>query len=74
MGRLTFSPRANEQSVAWNVGIKWNRYFSTNIKIEYNEVDTHKGYNIANWYTLDPSAPATNQDRSYLMTAIKAQF
>ncbi|CRF46425.1 outer membrane family protein [Helicobacter heilmannii] len=74
VGRLTFSPRANEQSVAWNMGVKWNRYFSTNIKIEYNEVDTHKGYNIANWYTRDPSTPATHQDRSYLMTAIKAQF
>ncbi|BDQ27487.1 hypothetical protein ASB1_11630 [Helicobacter heilmannii] len=56
MGRLTFSPRANEQSVAWNLGIKWNRYFSTNIKLEYNEVDTHKGYNITDWYTQETRA------------------
>ncbi|CCB79666.1 outer membrane protein [Helicobacter bizzozeronii CIII-1] len=74
VGRLTFSPRANEKSVAFNIGIKWNRYLSSNIKIEYHEVYTHKGYNIAQWYTRDYSVGATDQDRSFLMTSIKAQF
>lgn len=74
LGKLTFSPRANEQSVAFNVGFKWNRYVSSNVKIEYHEVDTHSGYNIADWYTRDYSVGATDQDRSYLMTSLKAQF
>ncbi|BDR28615.1 outer membrane family protein [Helicobacter suis] len=74
VGRLTFSPRANEQSLAWNLGIKWSHYISTLFYSFVNEVDTHKGYNIANWYTLDPSVGATHQDRRFLMTAIKAQF
>ncbi|TSA83784.1 outer membrane family protein [Helicobacter mehlei] len=74
LGKLTFSPRANEQSVALNLGFKWSRYVSSDVKIEYHEVYTHKGYNIAQWYVRDYSVGATAQDRSYLMTSIKAQF
>ncbi|CCF79788.1 hypothetical protein HBZS_102360 [Helicobacter bizzozeronii CCUG 35545] len=60
--------------MAFNIGIKWNRYLSSNIKIEYHDVYTHKGYNIAQWYVRDYSVGATDQDRSFLMTSIKAQF
>ncbi|WP_121021358.1 outer membrane family protein [Helicobacter vulpis] len=77
LGKLTYSPRANEQTLAFNIGIKWNRYITSDIRLVYHEVSTHRGYKVGYNGPYNPNNPdfaPNTQDRSYIMTALKAQF
>ncbi|WP_104761257.1 outer membrane family protein [Helicobacter cetorum] len=70
LGRLTYGPRANEQSLALNLGYKFSKNFSADIKFEYYNVLMHQGYKMGwNGPKLD-SQPATDQDRSHIFTEL----
>ncbi|MCQ2981105.1 outer membrane beta-barrel protein HofF, partial [Helicobacter pylori] len=70
LGRLTYGPRANEQVLSLNLGYKFTKNFSADIKFEYYNVLMHQGYKMGwNGPKLD-SQPATDQDRSHIFTEI----
>ncbi|MFC3847930.1 outer membrane family protein [Helicobacter baculiformis] len=77
LGKLTYSPRADEQTASFNLGIRWNEYVTSDVRIVYHEVSTHRGYKVGYNGPYDPTNPdfaPNTQDRSFLMTSLKAQF
>ncbi len=77
LGRLTTSPRANEQSVALFLGYFLSRYnLKFDLKLEYYNNITKKGYCIGycnSWGTV-PLPRNVDSDRSHLMFTITYGF
>ncbi|WP_104758210.1 outer membrane family protein [Helicobacter salomonis] len=77
LGKLTFAPRASEQTASLNLGIRWNEYVTSDLRLVYHEVSTHRGYKVGYNGPYDPNNPdfaPNTQDRSFLMTSLKAKF
>ncbi|PAF44255.1 outer membrane family protein [Helicobacter sp. 11S02596-1] len=71
LGRLTSSPRADEQSLALYLDYTFNKHIDAGIKIEYLRDVTHKGYHIGN----GPILSSNNiSDRSHAMVHITYSF
>ncbi|WP_104728015.1 outer membrane family protein [Helicobacter felis] len=73
LGKLTFSPRANEQTASLNIGFRWSRFVTSDVRLVYHEVSTHRGYLVGS-NAYNPNFAPTLQNRSFLMTSLKAQF
>ncbi|WP_176485781.1 outer membrane family protein [Helicobacter suis] len=74
LGRLTYSPKANEQVLGLTCFYNVTKNIRAMLRLDYYEVFTHRGYKVG--YSGAPNfkfAP-TIQDRSYLMTSISYQF
>lgn len=71
LGRLTSSPRANEQSLALYLNYTFSEHIDTGIKIEYFRDVTHKGYYIGNGPILQND---NISDRSHAMVHITYSF
>ena len=81
LGRLTFSPRANEQAALVSVGYSFPYNIRLWVKLEWQSVTTHKGYTISNNTTINMDDPKTikltkNQtsDRSNAMILLSYSF
>ena len=72
LGRLTTSPRSDEQSLALTLTQQIRENLSASIKLEYFSDTTKAGYTIG----LDPTPLARNNvsDRSHIMTWITQKF
>ncbi len=74
LGRLTYGPRANEQVISFNMGYQFSKHFYADIKVEFYNMDMHRGYKMGwNGPFLD-SQPATQQDRSHIFTEFKVSL
>ncbi|PAF48364.1 hypothetical protein BKH46_00125 [Helicobacter sp. 12S02634-8] len=71
LGRLTTSPRADEQSLALYLSYVFDKHISTGLKIEYFKDTTHKGYTIGTGPILQNN---NTSDRSHMMMHITYAF
>ncbi|MDO7253680.1 outer membrane family protein [Helicobacter cappadocius] len=71
LGRLTTSPRADEQSLALYLSYAFNEKIDAGFKLEYMQVNTHKGYQIG---SAPPLESENFSDRSHLMMHITRKF
>lgn len=75
LGRLTFSPRANEQSVALSLNHTFKNRIGINLKLEYQTVTTHAGYAVGyNGPKLASKTSNDTQDRSHAFFNIEYSF
>ncbi|PAF52772.1 outer membrane family protein [Helicobacter sp. 13S00477-4] len=71
LGRITTSPRANEQSLALYLSYAFNKHIDAGLKLEYFNDTTHKGYHIGNGPILQNN---NKSDRSHAMVHITYTF
>ncbi|PAF53366.1 hypothetical protein BKH42_06520 [Helicobacter sp. 13S00482-2] len=71
LGRLTSSPRADEQSLALYLDYDFNKKINAGFKLEYMQVNTHQGYQIG---STAPLKTENFSDRSHLMMHITHSF
>ncbi|PAF42548.1 outer membrane family protein [Helicobacter sp. 11S03491-1] len=71
LGRLTDSPRSDEQSLALYLAYTFNPHLNAGIKLEYFRDTTHKGYEIGNAPALQKD---NTSDRSHAMAHITYIF
>ncbi|PAF52770.1 outer membrane family protein [Helicobacter sp. 13S00477-4] len=77
LGRITHSPRADEQAVSLNFDYKFPLNITAGIKLEYYNNTTFRGYTLG--YTSHQPKPMplqsnVTQDRSYVSTYISHNF
>lgn len=71
LARLTNSPRADEQSLALYLSYAFNEKIDAGLKLEYMQVNTHKGYQIG---AALPLLVENFSDRSHIMMHITRKF
>ncbi|WP_104708717.1 outer membrane family protein [Helicobacter felis] len=74
LGRLTYSPRANEESLGLTCFYNMNKHVRMMLRFNYYEVSTHRGYKVGDFGAPNLSFAPTTQDRSYMMTSIRYQL
>ncbi|PAF53472.1 hypothetical protein BKH42_05990 [Helicobacter sp. 13S00482-2] len=74
IGRITHSPRSNEQALAVNVDYKFPWNITAGIKVEYYNNTTFAGYTLGIGNKITMLGKTISQDRSYASTYISYNF
>ncbi|MFC3846940.1 outer membrane family protein [Helicobacter baculiformis] len=70
LGRLTYSPRANEESLGLTCFYNITKSIRAMLRVNYYEVSMHRGYKVGYFGAPNLDFAPTTQDRSYVMTSI----
>lgn len=71
LGKLTYSPRANSQSLGLTCQYNLSKHIHLMVRINGYKVFMHRGYKVAYFHGgYNPKFAPTAQDRSYVMTSI----
>ncbi|BCZ18320.1 hypothetical protein NHP190003_16020 (plasmid) [Helicobacter sp. NHP19-003] len=74
LGKLTFSPRANAQSLGLTCEYNLGKHIHLMLRFNGYEVRMHRGYKVDYFGAPNPKFAPTTQDRSYVMTSISYDF
>ncbi|BCZ18358.1 Outer membrane protein HofA (plasmid) [Helicobacter sp. NHP19-003] len=70
LGKLTFAPRANAQSLGVTCEYNLGKHIHLMLRLNGYEVRMHRGYKVDYFGAPNPKFAPTTQDRSYVMTSI----
>ncbi len=71
LGKLTFAPRAQAQSLGLTCEYNLGKHIHLMLRINGYQITMHRGYKVAYFGASNPKFAPTTQDRSYVMTSIK---
>ncbi|AFI06170.1 outer membrane family protein [Helicobacter cetorum] len=76
LGRITTSPRANEQAINLDLSYNFSHWVSASLTLEYYRAHLHNGYEVGQSFSsvYNPVFKASVQDRSFLMTNLHFKF